>query len=76
MGRTATTLEKQKLSKKRNRIKKQKRWKENMCNKKRKNERMKRELDVSKARMHKVAPKYNPICVTRHMYAKNSKQLQ
>ena len=37
---------------------------------------MKRELDVSKARMHKVAPKYNPICVTRHMYAKNAKQLQ
>ena len=34
---------------------------------------MKRELDVAIARMHQ---KYNPTSVTKHMYAKSSKQFQ
>ena len=50
--------------------------KETLRNEKRKNERMKRELDVAKARMHSVAPKYNPTSVTKHVYAKSSKQFQ
>ena len=73
MGRTATALEKRKLSKKRNRIKKQKQLKEALRNEKRENERMKRELYIAKARMHTVALKYDPKSAIKRMYAKSSK---
>ena len=76
MGRTATALEKQKLSKKRNRVKKQKQLKETLRNERRENEQMKRELYIAKARMHTIAPKYDPTSATKHMYAKSSKQFK
>ena len=76
MGRNAADLEKWKLSKKSYRIKKQKQLKESLRNEKRKNERMKRELDFVKARMDNVAPKYNQTSVTKYMYAKDTKKFQ
>ena len=58
MGRTATVLEKQKILKKRNQIKRQKQSKEALRNERRENEQMKRELYIAEARTHTVAPKY------------------
>ena len=75
MGRTATS-EKRKLSKKRNRIKKQKQLKEALRNERRESEQMKGELCIAKARKHTVAPKYNPTSTTKHMSAESSKQFQ
>ena len=72
MGRTATALEKQKLSKKRNKIKKQKQLKVALRTERRENEEKKRELYIAKARMHTVAPKYDPTSATKRIYAKSS----
>ena len=50
--------------------------KEALRNEGRENEQMKRELYIAKARMHTVAPKYEPTSATKHIYAKSSKQFK